>query len=195
MYLQGYSVCVNPGRQTSEGYVIVNHGAPYSITLYNANSERCDAYLCIDDKFIGCYRIQSRGHITIERPLNDTGKFTFYRNGSDEFRAVYGNDVDRQDRGLIKVVFRPERVPAVTSVTINEPWFAGTLTTYTANATRCCNLESGATGLSGVSHQKFDSTAPLDYDPDRAVTIYLRLVVNDDPRPLKAVSSPIPDCL
>lgn len=53
------------------------------------------------------------------------------------------------------------------------------------------NRSAGGTGLSGRSSQQFDRAEQMDLDYDRVTVINLRLVSkpNDEPRPLRAVSS------
>jgi hypothetical protein len=61
-------------------------------------------------------------------------------------------------------------------------------------ATRSANYESGGTGLSGKSNQRFVNVGELDYDYSLQTTINLRLVAksNDGPRPLMSNANPVP---
>jgi len=222
MYLNQFSVRVPEGRESTSGYVEIEHGKQYTLVLRNDRSERCDAEVSIDGKSIGTFRIEPHGNIRLERKPDDEGRFTFYRLGSDEAEKAELGCVSVSDLGLIRVVFTPESRPvtiATYSPPYSEPWYCPWRTT-TANApddlniyttdTICradsvnCSMTAGfssrapgGTGLSGHSHQQFQEVGGMCLDYCQQTTIHLRLVEGskqDEPRPLMPVqhSSPIP---
>ena len=120
--------------------------------------------------------IPSGKSIALERPVHDTGHFTFYKFDSPDAQKA-GLVLDDK-LGLISVLFKPEKPPVyVDSDNIKY-------------STR--NL-SGGTGLSGKSEQEFRDVEPLNYDEASFVQIHLRLGCEvDEPRHLTPASTPVP---
>lgn len=117
IYLNEYSVVIRPGREVSDGYVIMKHGDVYTITLRNARPTNCDAEIFIAGKSAGKWRIPPYKSITLERPAHDDGRFTFYQIGTPEFSAIGGGYVSTDLQGLIEVVFTPEKYKPVSNFT------------------------------------------------------------------------------
>lgn len=217
-----FSVIIPQGKEKDSGHVLVPHGTVYQLHLKNHhNNRRCDAKVTIDGKDVGTFRIAAFGTVPLERPVHDEGRFTFYRADTPEYAAAAGGDVAPDLRGLVTVVFRPEKAPRLRAARCSLPPDAfdrqGSAT-YSANReeetsggivlpfgeplaarsiTRSAGgqAQAGATGLSGHSDQKFTEVAELDYDPDEEVTINLRLAAYDaGPRPLLAApkANPVP---
>lgn len=190
MFKNGFNVRVVKGVEDSDGYVKMSHGQVYKLTLHNRNDTRCDARVEIDGKEVGTWRLNAYTPITLERPADDTGQFTFYKLGTAEGQQV--GLTDDQMLGLIKVTFMPERkrepvcdlVGAVRGGRSDIMFGGAESLTMGGGATR----SAGGTGLSGRSSQQFHTVANLDYDPLRQVVINLRLVCRDSgPRPLVSV--------
>lgn len=120
MYLNQFSVRVPEGRETTSGYVEIEHGKQYTLVLRNDRSRRCNAEVSIDGKRIGTFRIQAHGNIRLERKPDDEGRFTFYRPGSTAAERADLGSVSASDLGLVKVVFTPESQP----VTIIYPYYS-----------------------------------------------------------------------
>ena len=175
MNLHHYTVCIPEGEENGDGYVCLQHSTQYTLELKNTDRWRCDAEVFIDGQKVGLWRINDRGSLRLERPPHDTGRFTFYQTGTRE--AAKAQIVAGADTGLVKVVFKPEE----RIMRIDCP----------APLTR---LLGGGTGLSGESKQQFVNVERISYaDPERFVTINLRLVASaDEPRPLFARSTPVP---
>lgn len=125
MYLNKFSVRVVGGNETSSGYVEMRHGKVYKLCLRNSRRVRCDAQVEIDGKDVGTWRIPSCSSITLERPADDDGEFTFYKVGTLEARQA-ALDVRSDNLGLIAVTFSPERarrvVKPLPSVPETPPW-------------------------------------------------------------------------
>jgi len=177
MLLEGFSLVIPEGNETPEGYVEMVHDTQYTIQLTNnATCRMADVAIHIDGKHVGTWRLNPDSVIKIERPVNDTGKFTFYKYGTSESEkaGLKNNEM----LGLITAIFKPEYFPAIT---------LGDLWDDDSNCT-------GGTGLSGESRQKFNTVKALKYDSEGQVTINLRLVVTKDTgvRSLRPVSNPIP---
>ena len=195
MHFKDYSVVVSEGVETGEGYVKMSHGQQYVIRLRNRKDSRCNAAVMVDGKEIGTFRLNGYGHLELERPPDDTGRFTFYRVWSNEARQAGLGNVNKLELGLIQVTFTPEKPPvslASWSAPYAERGMVGSLGEPEASVTfdaTPAGAAAGGTGLSGHSNQGFVNVASMNLDYDNAVTISLRLIADDDIRPLKPVSS------
>lgn len=199
MILNNFSVQIPEGNENVSGYVEMKHGKQYKIQLRNFHNVDCDAEVSIDGQVIGCFRINAKGSLSLERPVNDNGKFTFYESGTIEANKAQiksGNSFN----GLISVTFTPEKnirplqantisVRRLTHYGTGTPFSINTNTTSTTvNLEGFTNLSGdvtytssnsyseGATGLSGNSNQQFQYVEALDYDYSLQTTINLRLV-------------------
>lgn len=221
MRVGNFGLQVLGGQEVDSGHVRIPHGTQYQIQLSNyEHGRRCDATVTVDGKEIGAFRLNAHETITLERGTEETGKFTFFETGSAEEKAAGGADVKTDDRGLLQVVYRPEKAyrpaPPKYSTTTRGPggqsvggWSADTggagetlLRCIPQNSVQPQGLhefgettKSGITGLTGHSNQKFHEVPNLDYADGEDVTISLRLVAGAAVRPLKAVkprSNPVP---
>ena len=174
MQLENFALTISPGNEQADGYVDIGHNTKYSINLSNTSDCRCDAEVKIDGQLVGVWRVTSKGYITLERPVNDTGMFTFYKFDTPEAKKA-GLSQD-ENLGLVSVLFKPEKVFE-----------------RVENEVKFSRAKLGGTGLSGKSEQKFQGVTPLDYDEAKFMQIHLRLrCVVDEPRPLGAGSTPVP---
>lgn len=211
MRFNGFVLCV---RQSSDllytaeregGYVDIVHGGQYSLYLSNEGSTRCDVQVDVDGKEVGTWRLDAHDHIVIERPANDTGRFTFFKVGTDGFRQAGLESVSANNLGLITARFKPEctvrAVRAVSPVQVTW-WYPYPYLSYpryfpnmSVMATSTCNANitgtqgyataigsavPGGTGLTGKSDQQFSVVAPLDYDTLNETIIHLRLRCIED---------------
>lgn len=204
MHLNNYSVRVIGGTEKDSGYVYLSHGKVYKLQLRNDHGIRCDAEVHIDGKLINTFRIPQWGSITLERaPGDDRGRFTFYKEGTQEAERAQIHSGD-SNNGLISVVFTPEkRRPVTVTVTdIQQPYYLEDIKVkrwppqYSSNMAnvRGSSASPGGTGLSGHSDQEFIDVGAIEHDYSGRTTITLRLVCDDDedPRPLIGLSNPIP---
>ncbi len=221
MYLNKFSVRIPEGQENTSGYVEMVDGTQYTIVLRNDRDVHCDANVEVDGKHIGTFRIWAHSNIKLERPLSDSGKFTFFRTGSYGFLKSDLARVPTDLLGLVKVTFTPEKRPQYYiskqyylpnieydkyySPSVGDPitWIYNSDTiTYTNTSACSCSTTAGlsaspgGTGLSGHSDQGFYKVDDLHYDFSQQTTIYIRLICSDkeDPRPLRPVmnSTPIP---
>ena len=207
MYTNQFSVRVVGGSEVDGGYVEISHGQQYSLQLRNDRDVSCDAKVEIDGKYIGTFRLGARDGMTLERSLDDDGRFTAYLAGTQDGDKA-GLAPGHPDNGLIRVTFTPERKfeprpvyhgSAWDSAWHNEDGVRGGMYKTTAcsysGAMPACRSEMG-TGLSGHSGQRFVSVGALDYDYSGQTVIHLRLVgrkyASDGPRPLVPHTTPIP---
>lgn len=209
MYLNGFSVRIPEGVETHSGYVEMEHGKKYVLVLRNSKDIPCDAMVEIDGKEVGTWRIPCNRSITLERPSNDIGRFTFYELGTMEAEQA-GLDEHSEDLGLIRVTFTPE-VSRITQHVFmspevwqpdfeNEQYYLGSSNSYGGLNRRRGRGSSagptpkgGGTGLSGKSEQRFGRARKIEYDYSQRTIINLRLVSRQDtPRPLKPISNPVP---
>jgi hypothetical protein len=114
MRVGNFSVIVPEGRERDSGHVELVHGVAYRPTLKNHhNNRRCDARVTIDGKDMGTFRVLAFGSFVLERPAHDAGRFTFYKADTAEYAAAACGEVAPDLRGLVQVVFRAEKVPAI----------------------------------------------------------------------------------
>ena len=222
--LNGFSVTIPESySETSEGHVGLRHGQNFKVRLHNGHrgpygSVPCDATIILNGKDVGTFRVNAGQTTIIERPANDTGKFTAYQEDSYEAASI-GIDRNSNDLGLIEVVFRPgnSRVYKQISEAINVQWHDGSSEwvhhnthyydggpstsepVYRGISSECCAKSCAfdepagmGIGLSGHSNQNFHEVEDLDYN-EPATRIYLRLVKESfersGPRPLRSVYS------
>ncbi len=218
MRVGNYSVMIPEGCERDSGHVELPHGATYQIRLMNhCHSRRCDAEVTVDGKSVGFFRVDQNGSIILERPLDDHGKFTFFKVDSQEGEQAGAAGISKDDRGLIQVVFKPEKARPKSIIDAAVPTTGqmrlrsvrrgpggqscggsyGNVETYGGQAMNFAPASAGLTGLTGHSNQTFHHVANLDYDPDGAVTISIRLVCGTGVRPLVAVAkgNPIPSAV
>ena len=208
MRLGNCSVLIPEGREHGTGHVGLVHNQVYTLRLMNHGHVRCDADVAVDGKTIGCFRLDAHREWTLERPAEDTGRFTFYRADSAEGGAVGAAEISRQERGVVSVTFRPERAyrpsqSAMQPRPLTGQWpttrhrdilrSCGDVEQHTSGSigmaslggtspTACSTQTSaGVTGLTGTSGQQFVNVANLDYDSSAEVTIVLRLVCEGGP--------------
>jgi hypothetical protein len=198
-----------------DGYVYLDHGDVYVIELTNDTNEKNDVTIEIDGKEIGTWRLNPKTTGTIERSADDRGQFTFYEIGSTEAIQTDLGFVTKEDLGLIKVTFIPEKpnhmgVPVVDfysgskgiggmkgggrgGSTENLSYQSKLYGSGQSADSRGITCGAGGTGLSGRSSQEFGHAQPMELDHDRTVVINLRLVAKpkNEPRPLRAVSHTI----
>lgn len=169
-----FSVFIPQGIHLPTGHVEMRHQAQYSISLTNDAREQCDAQVVIDGKHVGTWRIPPFATVEVERPVNDDGRFTFYRlNSSDGRRSELRND---EDLGLITVTFMPAVSQKLSSCD-KEP-----IKIMRSN-------RAGGTGLSGVSSQRFSTAEYIEHDHAKKEIIHLRLIASDmGSRPLHGMS-------
>lgn len=105
MYLNYFSVRIPEGYEDEQGYVHMKHNQIYKIMLRNNRHLDALAKVFVDGKEIGLYFVKNKSNLTIERPLNDDGKFTFYSITSNESKEL---ELEQNDKlGLITVIFTP----------------------------------------------------------------------------------------
>ena len=112
MFLNGFSLSIPESQEeTSDGYVVLKHNQNFSIRLHNGHKfngscKPADAEVYVQGKHVGTFRVPYSQTVIIERSVDDTGKFTAYRNGTYEAQLA---EIDAGDpnNGLIKVVWKP----------------------------------------------------------------------------------------
>jgi hypothetical protein len=198
MQVKNFSLEIGGARETEEGYAFLPHGQQYTVRLGNHGGRVTDCVLTIDGKEIATFQLRPYNTATIETDPDDKGKgkFTFYQSDSSEGVAVGSAAVSKSDRGVVRAEFRPEKYrPPVThyggagaqSVTRGGPSMFGEREEKTSGRITTQSMQSGVTGMSGHSYQRFQTVRPVEFDQSDVVVIELRLVVTaDGPRPLKA---------
>ena len=183
MRVNSFSVLVPEGRERDSGHVELNHNTVYSLKLGNHDSNRdCDALVRVDGKEVGGFRIRAGCTMVLERPGHDDGRFTFFEANSQQGTDAGAANVVTSDRGLIQVVFKPERKRTRQQIVgdaarkgfYGEEKTCGGLRSLSSFAPQ--NVSAGVTGLTGKSGQQFVNVPELDYEPNQEVTISVRLV-------------------
>jgi hypothetical protein len=181
---------VIPALLNDEGAFVVpmsrGHDVEYKIRLINNHATRCDATIHVDGKFIGSFRLDPYEEWSIERPSQDKRKFEFHAEESRIAREA-GVISGKFSNGLIQVRFVPEHVHHVFHrmfrgmATGARPHMMASAVPESAMYAeeKKSRYSSGATILGGHSRQRFEQVSPLDYDERHAVTITLRLVVDN----------------
>ncbi len=116
MRVGSFSLLIPEGVERDSAHVELRHNTVYRVRLGNHGNRRCDAELSIDGKFMGCYRLDAGTTVTLERSVADNGCFTFMQADTSEAAAGGVDKVQKVDRGLVQVVFKPERQYATKSV-------------------------------------------------------------------------------
>ena len=179
MYLNRFSVQVEKGRETDNGYVELRHNTEYALRLRNDRNVAADAVVRIDGLEIGTWRIPAHQSILIERPANVDRKFTFYKLGS-----VEGNQAGLE---------RNSDLPCTKGGDLED--IGASYDTSSKGVGNTRSYSAGGTGLGDRSNQRFGQAQAIDRDYANQVTINLRLVAVDEPAIVSlrsAVSSPVP---
>lgn len=109
MFLNDFSVRIDKKKETYSGYVEMNNGETYTIILKNNTNRLCDAYLKIDGKNMGIFRIPKNSNIKLNRPIEENKQFTFYNINSKESEKSGLHKIDPEFLGLIEVTFKVEK--------------------------------------------------------------------------------------
>jgi len=208
----GFSLSIQNRPDDRSGYVRMEHGTPYSLCFRNDLDLAADAEVSIDGLPMGTWRLAPYRDACVERPADDTGRFTFYRADSADGYAVGSGQVTRSDKGRVSVRFIPEvrryRPPPVPRYAPEPNAMGDAYSSAPAPSAaapessadygvqsrkmtppRDRGLGAGVTGLSGESGQRFGTAGPIERDWANAVVLELRLV--HDPR-LDRPSGPRP---
>ena len=208
----GFSLSVQNRADDYRGYVRMDHGAVYSLCFRNDVGRAADAEVSIDGLPMGTWRLSPYRSACIDRPADDTGRFTFYRADSADGYAVGSGQVSRSDKGRVSVRFIPEVEryvpPAPVPYAQDRSYAAPSMQddgmmaesapsargAYSSDGRKMMpprqGLGAGVTGLTGESDQRFGRAGPIERDWANAVTLELRLVHDPamdrpvDPRPL-----------
>ncbi len=129
MRVGNYFAQIVGGRELSNQYVEVQHGAAYTISLGSSSHLRTDAKVTVDGQEVGVFRLEANGRLTVEGPPADAGKgkFTFYETGTEEAHHAGEAAVARGDKGLVVVEFLPEKSRPVVYRPVRDcgPWTKG----------------------------------------------------------------------
>lgn len=204
MQIGNFSVHIPEGREREGGYVHLEHGTQYTLTLHNHYyNRRCDAQVTIDGKTVGAFRVSAGGTVRLERAPHDRGRFTYYKADTQEAKQSGVDKITTSDRGLVQVRFRAEKPPYQTyskgsdydvtlesvggerkslgeeleSVSKCYPCSAPRGGQHTNSTVR--SRSAGMTGVSGHSSQNFHEVPDLDYDSSTETVITLRLITEE----------------
>ena len=185
MNCNNFSVSVSRGSETASGYVEIEDNTEYSLILKNYTQDRCIAETSIDGKNIGNFVLEGYSTQVVERPVNESKKFVALFSGTNNFKDADLENVNREDLGLIKVVFKPE-VKDVVRPLVSRSW------KDSPHLLNCSSKDVG-TGLGSDASQQFEEVS--GFKTGHPTTIYLRLRQKNGISPLKPssrTSSPYP---
>jgi len=106
-----YRLGIKPGQVYYDNrvgeVVLLKEGQKYKLQLTNNVNSQCNCIVTIDGKEIGIFRLKPYSRYTIERPVNDVGYFTFYKDINDPLKPTStANPADA--KGIITARFIPE---------------------------------------------------------------------------------------
>jgi hypothetical protein len=107
MYLNRFSVRIGGGVEDHSGYVRIKHNTQYSINLRNDWRVPAQAVVRVDGKEVGIFKVEANSSLTLQRPVNDDGRFTFFRTDSREAEQSGVQTINKEQRGLVQVEFTP----------------------------------------------------------------------------------------
>lgn len=143
----------------------LKHASEYKIKIINHKPDlRCDAFVHIDGKLIGVFRIEKNQQIIIERPVEKARKFTFYKIDSEE--AKLGNlHIKNPELGEIKIELKSEAINNFISYT------------YGYDEVDCT---IGGTALSSESKQRFCKAPSMKIEEISTIIIGKLILDNSD---------------
>ncbi len=186
MNVGSFGLAIPEGRERTDGYVVMQHAQQYRIQVANHTNLQCDAVVSIDGDKIGEYRLLAGQVWAIEHPSDSQQRFTFYASGTTEAAAVGEAVVSQKEKGLVQVTFYPEQEFEMPH-TLGGESFGATRGGITRGATKGLGIHglgAGVSGLSGHSSAQYGKANRIIRDEDAAVTITLRLVTDNTPKPL-----------
>ena len=203
MRIQNYEVSVVKApfgvvSETAEGYVFLQDGDTFAVQLVNRSIRKCSAEVRLNGQVQGTFVLSPTSTPTvIERGVNDTGKFTFFKLGTEGARLAGLPEVSTGETGLLQVTFKPQKKQeevyrkAILPGEGGENYRGGR-----SSVLRSRGFSAGGVGLTGESQQRFQTVA-FEEDPDQStrVVISLRLVCDEKPRPLggpRPLGNPVP---
>ena len=199
MKLGQFELVIPEGRELPSQHVIMQHGQQYRIQVANNSRGRCDAVVSLDGDEIGTYRLSSGQVWAIEHPADSQQRFTFYASGTSDASMAGESFVDADKKGLVQVIFYPEKQPEFDSFESYGGATRGGGFTKGGDFTRSASkgLSGGISGLSGHSSAQYGTASRIERDKNNAVTITLRLVTEDNtPQPFSArrkrMANPVP---
>lgn len=153
------------------------HGVEYTVHMHNHDSSRrANAYLSIDGKDVGTYRLGPGEHFPVERPPGIQKRFTFW---AEEGAPVESGIVrGRSENGLVSVRFVLEKRQPVWRQERRylRAYDAVGTRSVLAHAVAGSGYVRGGTGLSGHSDQRFRAAQPIDEDPTEMYVITIQLM-------------------
>jgi hypothetical protein len=175
---------VSDGKSLPEenGYVAMAHGDTYAIRV--KSSEKCRAEIKVDGASIGQFILEKGVCYDIERPVDNAKLLTFFAVDTDEAKAALQDNISKDNRGLIEVIFCPQKLGGQhvnSTVGYKGLRASGVCGQSVSDSIDCAatmdfaDYGAGVSGLTGHSSQKFRS-GYIDVDEAKSVTLRLRLV-------------------
>jgi hypothetical protein len=174
MKVANCSVRIPQGKELETGHVVLQHGQQYSIELSNSSYTRYDAVVSLDGDQVGTYRLNPLQVWDVEHPADSQQRFTFYAASTAEAAQVGESVVEKDKKGLLEVIFYPEKVQPVQTLGFGFETRGG------GGGMKGFNLGAGVSGLSGHSDAQYRRAEKIVWDFDNAVTITLRLVTGEE---------------
>ena len=179
-YITGdFGVSITPCVKRSGIEFLMKHGTQYNIELVNKYSRRANAAIYVDGKHVGTFRLPPNSKCSIEHPVNDNSRFTFYKLESKEAKQ-FDLFEDNDSLGEITCVFVPEK---------EKPDIRFSLAENPDIRWKFDDTPSrGGTGLSGYSNQEYSVAEKIELDERKKKVITIKLLcLNDEPHKLSSI--------
>ena len=166
----GFGLGVYGGRKLENGDIEMANGQIYSIKLENMRDTVAEVVLKIEGEIVGTFLLYPHYKIEIERPVDLSRKFTFYKlnklPGSKSRTVRYSScHYSNTTNGLIEAIFTPTlpNTPHRTRFTQDPD------STYHNNT-------DGITAFTAPSHQKFSRYHRYIFDTPNKTALDIKLV-------------------
>jgi hypothetical protein len=177
-----YIVSDGKSQPENNGYVAMAHGDTYAVRV--KSSTKCRAEIKVDGARIGRFILERGVCYDIERPVDNAKLLTFFAIDTDEAKAALQDNISKDNRGLVEVVFCPQKFGGQhvnSTVGYKVLKASGACGQSISNSIDCAatmsagSFGAGVSGLTGHSSQTF-SSGYIDVDDDKSVTLRVRLV-------------------
>ena len=107
-YSGEFAVGIEGRHEDAEGYVVLPHGSPYRIVMWNDSPLTTEWEIKVDGDVVGTWQLRPFQRTMIERPSDEARLFTFFASKSAEGIAVGAGAVSREDKGVVSATIWPE---------------------------------------------------------------------------------------
>lgn len=174
-----FGVRITPCIKRNGNEFLMKHGTQYKIEFVNKYDRRANVAVYVDGNHIGTFRLLSDSKSSIEHPVNDNSRFTFYKLESKEAKQ-FDLFEDNDKLGEITCIFIPEKEePDIRFCRAKNPDIRWKVDDRPSR---------GGTGLSGYSNQEYSVAEEMKLDRRKKEVITIKLLcLNDEPHKISPV--------